>query len=705
MEHESEVNHPQPAYITTNEPSRVTPKTKTLTDLVITNSVESLSHSGVYPLSISDHSLIYAVRKIGIPRGQPRLIETRNFRHFNESKFKSDLINSTWPLIANFQNVNDAWSAWKEVFIAVVDKHMPCRIVKIRNKPSPWLNSNVKQDMFKRDWLKKKASKSCSPEDWAAYRQQRNLANKEIRHAKKCFYKKQIEEASGDQRSTWKILNDLMGKQSDSIMVSELRTDSATLTRSEEIADFLNCHFTTMGPRLASEIPKVCPLFKSGEKCDANNYRPISVLPSIARVFERILFEQIYRHLSNNKLLYSRQSGFRSLHSTVSALLDMTNDWCFNIDRGMVNGVLFLDLKKAFDTVDHKILLKKLEFYGFEGITLHWFQSYLADRQQVCCVNGVVSSTKTISCGVPQGSILGPLLFLIYDNDMPKCLGYGTARLFADDTNLTFTSCSLPVLQNKMSNDLNEIAAWLNVNKLTLNLLKTDFMLIGSRQRIAALDGNIELSLSNTDVRQVESTKCLGVNIDKNLTWEGHLQSVKQKVSSNLRILKKVKPFLNSENIDTLYRSIIEPYFSYRCLVWDSIGDTLSNSLQRLQNRAARIVTGAAYSKPSGEVFEELGWTQLNSMRQFHKAIMMFKIVNGLAPPYLTEMFTSNNALNNYGLRSSNYDLELPKCRTNYYKNSFAFSGVKVWNALPRNLKEERSLEKFKRGLLPALVK
>jgi len=172
-----------------------------------------------------------------------------------------------------------------------------------------------------------------------------------------------------------------------------------------------------------------------------------------------------------------------------------------------------------------------------------------------------------------------------------------------------------------MSNDLNEIAAWLNVNKLTLNLLKTDFMLIGSRQRIATLDGNIELSLSNTDVRQVESTKCLGVNIDKNLTWEGHLQSVKQKVSSNLRILKKVKPFLNSENIDTSYRSIIEPNFSYRCLVWDSIGDTLSNSLQRLQNRAARIVTGTAYSKPSGEIFEELGWTQLNSMRQFHKAI------------------------------------------------------------------------------------
>ena len=166
------------------------------------------------------------------------------------------------------------------------------------------------------------------------------------------------------------------------------------------------------------------------------------------------------------------------------------------------------------------------------------------------------------------------------------------------------------------------------------------------------VDGNIELSLSNTDVRQLQFTKCLGVNIDKKLTGEGHLQSVKQKVSSNLRILKKVKPFLIS------YRSIIEPYFSYCCLFWDSVGDILSNGLQRLQNRAVGIVTGAAYCRPSGVVCEELGWTQLNSMRQFHKAIMMFKIVNGLASPYLTEMFTSKNALNNYGLRSSNHRIK-----------------------------------------------
>ena len=143
-----------------------------------------------------------------------------------------------------------------------------------------------------------------------------------------------------------------------------------------------------------------------------------------------------------------------------------------------------------------------------------------------------------ITCGVPQGSILGPLLFLIYVNDMSKCLGYGTARLFPDHMSLTFASCNPPALQDKMSKDLKEIAAWLNVNKLTLNLLKTDFMLIGSRQRVAALDSNLELSLSNTDVRQVEFTKCYGVKIDKNLTWDAHLQSIRHNVTSNLRILK-----------------------------------------------------------------------------------------------------------------------------------------------------------------------
>ena len=232
------------------------------------------------------------------------------------------------------------------------------------------------------------------------------------------------------------------------------------------------------------KVAKVFPLFKSGERNDPNNFRPISVLPTIARVFERLVYEQMYACFTENNLIQPRQSGFRSLHSTVTALLDMTNQWCLNIDKGMVSGVIFLDLKKAFDTVDHAILLKKLSDYGVQGQTASWFKSYLKDRQQFCVVNGLSSVKNRIVCGVPQGSLLGPLLFLIYINDLPNCLDDSIGRSFADDTDLTFPTVDLSILQTEMSNDFNRIFNWLNI-------LKTNFMVIGSRQRIATLAGSI----------------------------------------------------------------------------------------------------------------------------------------------------------------------------------------------------------------------
>ena len=165
------------------------------------------------------------------------------------------------------------------------------------------------------------------------------------------------------------------------------------------------------------KLAKVSPIYKTGERIDPNNYRPISVLSTIARIFEKIIYEQFYDYLNRKNILDPRQSGFRSFHSTVTALLDLTNQWCFNIDRGLINGVLFLDLKKTFDTVDRNLLLIKLEYVGVRGQTLEWFKSYLSNRSQVVFISGVLSEHEQIKCGVPQGSILGPLLFLI----LPEC--------------------------------------------------------------------------------------------------------------------------------------------------------------------------------------------------------------------------------------------------------------------------------------------
>ena len=186
---------------------------------------------------------------------------------------------------------------------------------------------------------------------------------------------------------------------------------------------------------------RITPIFKSEDRQKCDNYRPISILPIISKIFEKEVFDQLYEHLSQNLLLSKYQSGFRPKHSTMSALIQMCDQWLENMDNGMLNGVVFLDIRKAFDSIDHSILLKKMnEQFGIYGAELKWFESYLTKRQQVCFVNGHTSSPRPITCGVPQGLILGPLLFLLYINDMPKCLKSTTPCLYADDTEIFASS-------------------------------------------------------------------------------------------------------------------------------------------------------------------------------------------------------------------------------------------------------------------------
>ena len=186
------------------------------------------------------------------------------------------------------------------------------------------------------------------------------------------------------------------------------------------------------------KLAKVTPIFKEGNKADCGNYGPISVISAVARLFEKLVYRQVSSFLTLNGILLEQQSGFRQKHSTETALLSSTNEWLFNMDRGSLSGVLFLDLKKAFDTVDHHILLSKLELYGIKGTSLKWFESYLSGRNEICFVNSRMSSVRQLKCGVPQGSNLGPILFLeLYINDLPNCLETTKANLFADDTNLS----------------------------------------------------------------------------------------------------------------------------------------------------------------------------------------------------------------------------------------------------------------------------
>ena len=412
---------------------------------------------------------------------------------------------------------------------------------------------------------------------------------------------------------------------------------------------------------------RVSPLHKNGVKNYPSNYRPISVIPAVSKNFEKIIFDQLYAYLNDNNLLSQCQSGFRSLHSTLMALLEATNDWCVNVDNEMLNGVVFVDLKKAFDTIDHGILVRKLKCYGVDTARIRWFESYLFGRSQKCSVNGTLSNSSGVTCGVPQGSSLGPLLFLVYINDLPNCLNSSTPRMFADDTNISYSADSLEQLQNVMNSELKNLNDWLITNKLSLNIAKAEFMIIGSRQRINAnQDNNMSIRIDDHEINRVHSVKSLGLYIDSHLTWSLHIEKICKKISSAIGALKRVRSCITTKTAIQVYSALIQPHFDYCCAVRDGLGETLSMKIQKLQNRAVRVITRSSYETNASDLLNVLHLDNLYIRRRKLKAQLMFKILKGNLPSYLRTLFYFRNT--EYDLRNNQFKLNLPKPRTNYLK-------------------------------------
>ena len=423
---------------------------------------------------------------------------------------------------------------------------------------------------------------------------------------------------------------------------------------------------------------RVIPLFKKGQRSVLDNYWPISTLPVVGKIMERFLYNQIYDYFTRKQFLSKHQFGFRPFHSTTTTLLDCTNEWYVNMDIGLYNLVVLLDLKKAFDTVNHGILLKKLQMYGFETRAPNFMRDYLRNRTQRCQLKGLFSDRREVICGIPQGSILGPLLFLIYINDLPNCLEMTTPRMFADDTNLTAVGKTLGEAEERASVDLRNVQKWLSLNKLSLNIAKTEYILIASRHKINTIDIQPTVKINSQPVKRVKSTKVLGVQIDEHLSWNQHTEYIANKISSGIGALKTLRAFTNANTLVLAYNVLIQPYFDYCCEVWNTLGKGLSERLQKLQNRAARLIMNLKNEHGQSVLARNsLGWKSLEERRVEMKARIMNKTVNMLAPNRLCDLFQNVNKISDYNLRGSSSRVCIPMPKTEYLKKSFCYHGDK----------------------------
>ena len=443
---------------------------------------------------------------------------------------------------------------------------------------------------------------------------------------------------------------------------------------------------------------KVTPIHKGGDVSEPSNYRPISVLSIFSKILERAVFDQLYKYMNLNKFLNQYQSGFRPLRSTSTALINITDDWLNSFDNGEITGVVMLDLKKAFDTVDLDILIHKLKLYGIDRKGIKWFTSYLQDRSHFTSIQGNSSTSIPIRCGVPQGSIIGPLLFIIYINDLPNNVSNCKVSMYADDTALYYASKDINELVKVINDDLINVTAWLNKNKLSLNVNKTEVILLGTKSRLRNLPHNdINININGTPLSRVKKCKHLGVIVDENLSWSDHIDQVRKKALSGMHVIRKVKNIIPQSTRNLLYNTIVSSHFDYCDVVWGNCGVTLQEKLQKLQNRSARIIRNVDWSVPSSVNLKELNWISLNAKRRQHDAIMMYKIINNHVPQYLTNKFNIVNS--GYALRRSNMSVSIPMPKTKSLKRSFSYRGATTWNSIQANIQNAPSVQCFKKNI------
>ena len=440
------------------------------------------------------------------------------------------------------------------------------------------------------------------------------------------------------------------------------------------------------------KVARVVPLHKGGLKDEVNNYRPISVLPLISKIFERIIYNQLYNFLEKYKILCDNQFGFRKKRSTVQAVLDLLNFVYRGLDRSDAVISVFMDFSKAFDCLDHDILLKKLFNVGVRGLPHQLFKSYLSNRVQYVSVNNSTSDIMQITHGVPQGSILGPLLFLIFINDFPSVSSFFKFSLFADDSTLTcaMSNKNEDYIKAKLESELKPVFHWLKINKIKTNYDKSKFIIFSYGKKYSLES----LNFGNSLISKTSTIKFLGIHMDENLNFKTHCSLISNKISKVIGLLFRLNSTLPCNALTTLYSALLLPHILYGVEVWHGVLQSNDDRIFKLQKKAIRAINCLTYNAHTNEYFKNMNLLKLNDIYKSKVLTYMFNSI---------ETFPTNADTHLYNTRHSN-DLSIPRCYRARTQSTIFYKGVGLWNDLPEDIRSMQSVGAFKLLLKVMLI-
>jgi len=415
------------------------------------------------------------------------------------------------------------------------------------------------------------------------------------------------------------------------------------------------------------------------------------------RIFEKLMFKRLINFINQNHLLNEFQYGFREKHSTQHAILDIINNIQSNIDSKLYSCAIFIDLSKAFDTVDHKILLGKLNSYGIRGVISNWFKSYLQGRTQTTSIGQNISQKSNIPLGVLQGSVLGPLLFLLYINDISVPSKILKFHLFADDTNILYANKCLKSLETVVNAELKRLHEWLIVNKLTLNIKKSNFIIFSHSRKKSS--HQVNLKIDGVSLERKEYVKYLGILLDCHLTWKSHIDLISDKISKTMGLISKLRHFVPTSTLLTIYRSLIHPYLTYGLCAWGQAYKTHLQKILLLQKKVLRFIYFSNREDSALPLFICAHILPINYLFVECVANLIHDVVSNTAPANIQNLFTSVENVHSYNTRaSSSKNLYMKHSRTNILRNSFSRVGVKIWNQIPHVIRNSPK-RMFKRSI------